>query len=382
MPVTSWANYLKQVAGNVPNSKIAELAGVDVSQVSRWKSGATIPAEKTARQLALGLDLPEDEALAAAGHLQLAVRPARPSPPIRTPSDLPGGLGGYFFTAAKTRYLQPILKQARAGTLSLDWREELTPLSAESWGDARLAEIDALAVAEIQNLPYANWEPYRADWQTALDSWYFASRSTLSEQYINEARRFLDQIVEGDRLIGTFARSNRLMHSFMETIAPIDDRRDNNRATYDAMYVFDRTKLTVSYLAGLAAAGHDIDWRSWFLGQSKTWPDDRKWQIELTVSSPNLERLPTYWTTQVRKNQLMDPATDVVTPGDLLPGDRLIGRQKFGHGREILRCPDGWVVKTGAHLRDGVECIALEGVDLNLWNGTEYLSQTLFHVQR
>lgn len=96
MPVTSWSNYLKRVASDVPNSTIAELAGVDVSQVSRWKSGATIPTEKTARQLALGLDLREDEALAAAGHLKLPLRPARPSPPISKPSDLPGGLGGYF----------------------------------------------------------------------------------------------------------------------------------------------------------------------------------------------------------------------------------------------------------------------------------------------
>lgn len=382
MPMTSWSNYLKQVASDVPNSTIAELAGVDVSQVSRWKSGATIPAEKTARQLALGLGLPEDEALAAAGHLKLPVRHARPSPPNSTPSDLPGGLGGYFFTSAKARYLQPILKQARAGTLSLDWREELTPQSVESWGDARLAEIDALAAAEIQSLPYADWEPYRSDWRTALDSWYIASRAALSGQYINEARRLLDQIVDGDRLISTFSRSGRLITSFMETIAPLDDRRDSNRATYNAMYVCDRTKLTVSYLAGFAAAGHDIDWRSWFLSQTKTWPDDQKWQIDLLVNDQHLETLPTYWATQAKNVELVEPATDVVTAGDLLPGDRLIARQKFGTGGDLYRCPEGWIVKTGAHMRDGIECITLDGVDLNLWNGAEYLPQTLFHVQR
>ncbi|EUA70989.1 hypothetical protein I540_3179 [Mycobacteroides abscessus subsp. bolletii 1513] len=255
-------------------------------------------------------------------------------------------------------------------------------MSVESWGDTRLAEIDALAVAEIQNLPYADWEPYRADWQTALESWYLASRAALSEQYINEARRFLDQIVEGDRLVVTFARNNRLSTSLLETIAPIDDRRDSNRAAYDAMYVFDRTKLTVSYLAGLVAGGHDIDWRSWFLDQAKTWPEDRKWQIALTVNNQYLEALPAYWTTQTKNVGLVEPATAVVTPGDLLPGDRMIARQKYGRGSEIYRCPDGWIVDTGVHMRDGIECITLEGVDLNLWNGAEYLPQTLFHVQR
>lgn len=388
VPVTSWANYLEQVANNVPNSKIAELAGVDVSQVSRWKSGSTVPAEKTVRQLALALERSQDEALVAAGHLKLPAHPPRSAPsgpPQSDPSSLRGGLRGYFYTAAKIRYFLPVLKRARIGILSLDWRDELTPQSPDSWGgDARLAEVDALAVADIQSLPYANWEPFRADWKTALDSWYLTTRTVIGEEYINHVRQALDQISDGDRLVGAYARADRLIETLTETIGPIDDKRDSNRVTYEMMYVGDRTALTASYLAGLAAGGHDIDWRSWYLNQAEAWSDAHpyKSRVQLTVSSPKLQSLPAYWTAQVKKNQLISPATDVVAAADLLPGDRLIGRQKFGRGREVLRCPEGWIVKTGAHMRDGIECIALEGKDLNLWNGTEYLPQTLFHVQR
>lgn len=303
MTVTSWANYLKQVAGDTPQNQLAEMAGVAPSQVSRWKSGSTVPSAKTVKRLAAALGRSEAEALAAAGHNHRAVNSAptpRSDPFNIKPAGLRGGLRGHYYMAAKTRYLAQILKRARDGSLSINWRDELAPVTAESWSSATLVEVDALAVADIQSLPVADWEPLQAAWRPALESWYVAARTIASENYINSVRDFLDQIADGDRLVATFARDCRLSEALTETIAPLDNKRDGNRVNYEMMYVVDRTRLTASYLAGLAAGGLDIDWRSWYSSQFESWPQERSYQLnaQLTLMNTDFERLPAYWTTE------------------------------------------------------------------------------------
>ncbi len=125
-----------------------------------------------------------------------------------------------------------------------------------------------------------------------------AARTIVSENYINTIRDFLDQIIDGDRLVAIFAREGRLVEEITEGIAPLDVRRDSNRTNYEMMYVVDRTRLTASYLAGLAAGGLDIDWRSWYSSQIESWPDDRSYKLSarLTLTNPDFGRLPEYWT--------------------------------------------------------------------------------------
>ncbi|SHS72534.1 Helix-turn-helix [Mycobacteroides abscessus subsp. abscessus] len=299
--VTSWVNYLQQVAGDTPQNQLAEMAGVAPSQVSRWKSGATVPSAKAVKRLAAALGRSEAEALAAAGHAPGSIHAAstpRSDPFNIRPTDLRGGLRGHYYTAAKTRYLDRILKRAREGSLPIAWRDELVPITEESWGSSTLVEVDALAVADIQSLPVAAWEPFQAEWRPALESWYVAARTIVSENYINTIRDFLDQIIDGDRLVAIFAREGRLVEEITEGIAPLDVRRDSNRTNYEMMYVVDRTRLTASYLAGLAAGGLDIDWRSWYSSQIESWPDDRSYKLSarLTLTNPDFGRLPEYWT--------------------------------------------------------------------------------------
>lgn len=299
MTMTSWANYLKQVAGAIPQNQLAEMAGVSPSQVSRWKSGATVPSAKAVKRIAAALGRSETEALAAAGHNHRASNSAPRSEPFTIkPADPGGDLRSHYYVAAKTRYLTQILKKAREGWLSINWRDELTPITTEMSISATLIEVDALAVADIQSLPAADWEPFQADWRAALESWYVAARTIVSENYINSFRGFFDQIADGDRLILSFARNGRLAESITETVTPLDDKRDSNRANYEMMYVTDRTRLTASFLAGLAAGGLDIDWRSWYSSQIESWPDDNTYRLiaNLALTNPDFGRLPEYWT--------------------------------------------------------------------------------------
>ncbi len=68
--MSAWSDYLTRVAGELPQKKLAALAGVDPSQVSRWMAGSTLPSVKAVDQLVTALHLDEDEARVAAGQFQ------------------------------------------------------------------------------------------------------------------------------------------------------------------------------------------------------------------------------------------------------------------------------------------------------------------------
>ncbi|GAB4989553.1 MULTISPECIES: hypothetical protein [Mycobacterium] len=80
----------------------------------------------------------------------------------------------------------------------------------------------------------------------------------------------------------------------------------------------------------------------------------------------------------------------VVGPHELRPGDEIVGVQRRGAG-DTVSPRSNKIVEVGASEDPvtGGECIPLrrrasdpDWYELNLWKGSEYGDDTLFHVQR
>jgi transcriptional regulator with XRE-family HTH domain len=67
MKQENWPHYVGRVALGLSRRAIAEAAGVNVSAVSRWMTGVSLPSAEAAVTLARGLGQPPIEALMAAG---------------------------------------------------------------------------------------------------------------------------------------------------------------------------------------------------------------------------------------------------------------------------------------------------------------------------
>lgn len=65
----SWMDYVRRVTDGLPRKAIAEAAGINVSGVSRWLTGASRPSPEKVISFARGLHQSPIEALVAAGYL-------------------------------------------------------------------------------------------------------------------------------------------------------------------------------------------------------------------------------------------------------------------------------------------------------------------------
>jgi hypothetical protein len=200
-----------------------------------------------------------------------------------------------------------VLEQARDGSLSPTWRDDLPP-SNVARGSGAVVEAVEMAVKEIRQMPYAAWEPEHApDWRTALDAWYIDSRGLLTHSYAGNAHRLIASMFTNDDVVSHGVRSRpptdeptslvRLLTSAMS----IDDTADQARNRLGQRYTQTRDWLTASYLAGLAAGGQDTDWIDWFKTRVSRWPPDEpgtrraKTELNRPTFREKLERLPTYW---------------------------------------------------------------------------------------
>jgi hypothetical protein len=200
-----------------------------------------------------------------------------------------------------------LLEQARDGSLSTTWRDDL-PRSNVALGSGAVVEAFENAVKEIRQMPYAAWEPEHApDWRTALDVWYIDSRGLLTHSYAGNTHRLTANMFTNDDVVSHGVRSRapadestsvvRLLTSAMS----IDDTADQARNRLGQRYTQTRDWLTAAYLAGLAAGGQDTDWIEWFKTRVAQWPPDEpatrraKTELNHPTFREKLERLPTYW---------------------------------------------------------------------------------------
>jgi hypothetical protein len=182
---------------------------------------------------------------------------------------------------ARGMLLGDVLRQARQGTLSPDWRDDLAetaslhPLS----GPALLKAAQALQAA-----PRAPWEPWIAqgDWRRALESWFGASLALLDEDDLRHARlRATEPDLPGTPPTGdpTITTESTAAEMEQEQLRVAAQRRH-------------RDSTTAWYLAGLAAGGDLIDWQRWYLARTSRTPES-PW----TANFPEwLQQLPAYWT--------------------------------------------------------------------------------------
>ena len=65
--IRNWPAFIKQVAGDDTNTRIAQRSGVHVSTVGRWRTGATVPDADVVIRFATGYNANPFDALVAAG---------------------------------------------------------------------------------------------------------------------------------------------------------------------------------------------------------------------------------------------------------------------------------------------------------------------------
>lgn len=201
------------------------------------------------------------------------------------------GCSALSYHSSRTRLWIRILAEARDGTLSPTWREELAsdvakPVETTAAVRGQIlgvlplfafdadSDIDALVVHELVTMPLRPWEPYaaRGDWRAALDAWY---ADTLA---VNEYRRQpVDPLLsEHVGIAGS-------------RIAPgIDDMLT--------------TFWEASYRAGLAAGGEDGsgDWQAWLNTQMEAHQSVANLPLTGRPADPeglrqHLQQLPRYW---------------------------------------------------------------------------------------
>lgn len=205
-------------------------------------------------------------------------------------------MSGYSYVSTRSRHYRDTLQAARLGHLAPNWRDNLRPISAQVGGPEYHVDAEATAVAELQNLPIMPWEPHQADWRMALDCWYSAARKAAVEDYANKALESLEQLRRSP-MVEALIPGRKLAESILTLVAPHDNRVNETRHLQDWLYVTETTSLTAAYMAGLAAGGEEIDWRSWYREQITAWPDGHmmRRRAEAEIQHGRYEFLPEYW---------------------------------------------------------------------------------------
>lgn len=184
------------------------------------------------------------------------------------------------------RVASTLLRNARLGTLTPDWRDQIRAESESADIPDVLRATHTAVVDDLTALPPQPWEPYIAggDWRAALDAWYHDS---IAVQDLHYRTRTTPRPTE-------FRPPNNPAH-----IAHQDqsDAGDHERARLDKARENARTEAF--YRGGLAAGGEDSDWITWCRQCAKTW-DSRDTYIPPVVRNPeswrtSVESLPEYW---------------------------------------------------------------------------------------
>ncbi|SHS19261.1 Uncharacterised protein [Mycobacteroides abscessus subsp. abscessus] len=208
------------------------------------------------------------------------------------------------FSGAKYTRLRAVLQQARDGVLAADWRDHL--VAQYDGTDPRLqvqADAESTAIAALQNMPPAPWEPGEApNWKVALDSWYVTARNLHGEYFLSNMAQMGKQLAVGEKILRIPAETGGLNADYViTTVADGDRMRDKGRRLHTHQYIVERTRLTAYYLAGLAGGGLDVDWVSWYRAEAATWPDDQpdRARVEQGLTRAPfrsaMQKLPGYW---------------------------------------------------------------------------------------
>ncbi|SLJ81171.1 hypothetical protein [Mycobacteroides abscessus] len=192
--------------------------------------------------------------------------------------------------------LERALEAARGGSLTLNWREQLTsPAGCQP-------DVAMFALEEVRQMPVAAWEPAAtADWEEALGSWFATTRALLVQDYIHKSAQQHRSLETRSTLFlrPDVFHDGRLADMVRKEDAASDIATDNLIRRQSTLYIVARDRACASYLAGLAAGGQPNDWVGWFSQRIDTWDSPeivKSNRMQLDWISRNWEQLPLYWT--------------------------------------------------------------------------------------
>lgn len=236
---------------------------------------------------------------------------------------------------AYTRFwvLKQLLMRARNGSLNVDWRETLPGewFAEQPARDQAHWDTTTLVLREMIERPRADWEPHmaRGDWERALDAWYRESLAlcdyyevleawhrhvAIDEQRLRMRPRLEDVLARmlSDQPVNWYYYSEFARQTFGRTETFLREMPDPTPGSQYGERLM-RIAIGAYYRAALAAAGRQIDWRTWYCEQLvKVDPEATQTlraSIQREQSAAWVTRLPDYWTT---------PAS--VTSGAIPPG--------------------------------------------------------------
>lgn len=210
--------------------------------------------------------------------------------------DLKNGLTTSLHNLWVREILGRALEAARGGSLTLNWREQLTsPAGCPP-------DVAMLALEEVRQMPVAAWEPAAsADWEEALGSWFGTTRALLVQDYIHKAaQQHLALETRSTSFLHPHVfHDGRLADMVRKEDYGSDIATDNLIRQQTSLYIVARDRACASYLAGLAAGGRPNDWVGWFSQRIDTWEhrgaaESNRMQLDWITKI--WEQLPLYWT--------------------------------------------------------------------------------------
>jgi len=184
-----------------------------------------------------------------------------------------GNVTSVTYATARISLIGNVLRSARTGELSENWREALEPPQNAGATHQMYWDAQALAIQDVRELPRSDWEPYAAStWRQALDAWFLASWSNLDALLDVKA----DTRVSGRHVrLGTVAMLYRQgLHSQIDTLFDQQPTLDRTALLELETEIRDRDLLGACYRAGLAAGGESVDWVSWYRACIGRWRNE------------------------------------------------------------------------------------------------------------
>jgi hypothetical protein len=199
-------------------------------------------------------------------------------------------LSSAHYRTVRANLLLSVLTRARAGTLTVDWRDTLALRPPTSATAAMFNTGDELAVREIATLAPAAWEPHSgAGWRTALENWHDATNDVYTTL---ENIRQENDLAHRARIAEQRAAIRRLSGRLGWVSTPESDPSPPPATSSPHTH---RLHIDVWYQAGLAAGGEPVDWIGWLTARG----GDAARLLTRIEADPavirQLEHLPDYW---------------------------------------------------------------------------------------
>lgn len=199
-------------------------------------------------------------------------------------------LASAHYRSVRANLLLSVLTRARAGTLSINWRESLGLRPIEHLTMAMFTAGDQLAVREVAATQPAAWEPNSgAGWRRALETWFDAT----NDVYTDLEQLWLETECANRQRINEQQEAVRRLRSHLGWTK--FELKSPSTAVPVLPHAAPRLHIEAWYRAGLAGGGEDIDWMGWLRDQDNDAARSLLGRLEDPDNRWQIEHLPDYW---------------------------------------------------------------------------------------